>query len=113
MSIYLHYWKNTKELSSSTISKLPSVSIIIPVRNEALHIESLINDLLAQDYPAHLIEIIVVDDHSEDQTPNIVRKFQNERVRLISLNEYLLTQEISTAYKKKAIEAGVQSAKVN
>jgi cellulose synthase/poly-beta-1,6-N-acetylglucosamine synthase-like glycosyltransferase len=111
MSIYLHYWKNTKELSSSTISKLPSVSIIIPVRNEELHIESLLNDLLAQDYPAHLMEIIVVDDHSEDQTPNIVRKFQNERVRLISLNEYLLTQEIYTAYKKKAIEAGVQSAK--
>jgi len=111
MTIYLHSWESTKVFNYRSVSPLPSVSIVIPVRNEALHIEHLIYDLLQQDYPAHLIEIIVVDDHSEDQTPEIVRKINHERVHLIALDQYLLTQEITTAYKKKAIEAGVQSAK--
>ena len=111
MAIYLHSWKNTKAFSSSIEFPLPSVSIVIPVRNEELHIEQLIKDILAQDYPAHLIEIIIVDDHSEDKTPEIVRRFQNDNIHLISLDQYLKDQGVSTAYKKKAIEAGVQSAK--
>ena len=93
MTIYLHHWKNTEEFTTTTNTNFPSISIVIPVRNEEVHIEQLIKDLLAQDYPAHLIEIIVVDDHSEDQTPDIVRKFQNERVHLISLDQYLFNQE--------------------
>ncbi|HUH75255.1 MAG TPA: glycosyltransferase [Chitinophagales bacterium] len=109
MSIYLHYWNETQEFIPSSKSILPSVSIVIPVRNEEQHIAQLIQDLLAQDYPARLLEIIVVDDHSEDSTSEIVQNFQNERVRLIALDQYLLLQDISTAYKKKAIEAGVQS----
>lgn len=111
MSIYLHYWKNTKEYPSTSNTQLPSVSIVIPVRNEALHIEQLILNILAQDYPSHLIEIIIVDDHSEDETSQIVSKYVNERIHLIALDQYLLNQKTSTAYKKKAIEAGVQSAK--
>lgn len=111
MAIYVYHWENTQEFFSTTSAILPSVSIVIPVRNEELHIEQLIKDLLAQDYPAHLMEIIVVDDHSEDQTSEIVSKFLNERIHLIALDQYLFNQKISTAYKKKAIEAGVHSAK--
>ncbi len=44
----------------------PLVSILVPARNEAQNIEACVSSLLAQDYPC--FELIVLDDHSEDQT---------------------------------------------
>ena len=52
-------------------SDAPLVSILVPARNEALNIEACVRSLLAQDYPR--FEIIVLDDHSEDGTGDLVR----------------------------------------
>jgi len=49
-------------------SDLPFVSIILPIRNEVDHIDTCIGRLLAQDYPATRMEIIVVDGASDDGT---------------------------------------------
>lgn len=49
----------------------PLVSVLIPARNEALNIEACVKSLLAQDYPFY--EVIVLDDNSEDETPQILR----------------------------------------
>ena len=49
----------------------PLVSILVPARNEALNIEACVSSLLAQDYPRY--QIIVLDDHSDDGTGEIVR----------------------------------------
>ncbi len=54
-------------------SRLPSLSIIVPARNEAHNLGCLLPSLLAQDYPGEL-EIIVVDDHSTDGTGDAVRR---------------------------------------
>jgi cellulose synthase/poly-beta-1,6-N-acetylglucosamine synthase-like glycosyltransferase len=51
---------------------LPSVSIVIAARNEERNIEEALRSLLALDYPA--VEIVVVDDRSEDETGIIVRR---------------------------------------
>ncbi len=48
----------------------PLVSILIPARNEASNIAHCLRSLLNQDYPN--IEIIVLDDNSEDATFSIV-----------------------------------------
>ncbi|HRQ38352.1 MAG TPA: glycosyltransferase [Chloroflexota bacterium] len=45
----------------------PSLSIIIPARNEAANLHRLLPTLQAQQYPGEL-EILVVDDNSEDNT---------------------------------------------
>jgi len=50
----------------------PLVSILVPARNEARNIEPCVASLLAQDYPNY--ELIVLDDHSEDGTGDIVRR---------------------------------------
>lgn len=50
----------------------PEVSVIIPSRNEEKNIERIIKSLKAQDYPS--IEIIVVDDSSEDRTATLVEQ---------------------------------------
>ena len=48
----------------------PLVSVLVPARNEARRIVPCLRSLLAQDYPR--FEIIVLDDHSEDGTAQIV-----------------------------------------
>ena len=48
------------------------ISIIVPIRNEALFIAQSLNSLLAQDYPRDRFEILVVDGMSTDGTLAIV-----------------------------------------
>lgn len=57
-------------------SRLPLVSILMPVRNEEEYIARSLGSVLAQDYPAELIEVIVSDGMSDDQTRAIVRRLQ-------------------------------------
>ncbi|MBN1284416.1 MAG: glycosyltransferase family 2 protein [Anaerolineae bacterium] len=49
----------------------PTVSVILPVRNEAAFIRRCLEAVLTQDYP-HLIEVLVVDGMSNDDTCAIV-----------------------------------------
>jgi glycosyltransferase involved in cell wall biosynthesis len=61
---------------------LPPISILIPARNEARSIGAAIEAALATELVE--VEIIVLDDHSEDQTAAIVRRYveRDPRVRL-------------------------------
>lgn len=59
-------------------SPAPRVSVLVPARNEARNIEPCVRSLLAQDYPAAALEIIVLDDQSEDATPAILARLQAE-----------------------------------
>jgi chlorobactene glucosyltransferase len=62
----------------------PRISIIVPARNEGRQIERCVRSLLAQGYPN--LDVIVVDDRSEDATASIVERIAGEdsRVRLIT-----------------------------
>lgn len=80
------------------------VSIIIPARNEEENIGRCLDSLLMQDYPKDLMEIIVVDDQSTDQTANIVNNYQDGRIKLISI------LEDEKFGKKSAVSKGIQSA---
>ena len=54
------------------------VSVLVVVRNEEKNICSLINDLWQQNYPRESWELLIVDDHSSDSTPSIVRGLAKE-----------------------------------
>lgn len=84
------------------------VSVIIPARNEEKHILSCLEAVSLQSYPADLMEVIVVDDHSTDRTAELVANFGERSVRLIPLSEHLPDGHPINAYKKKAIETAVQ-----
>lgn len=86
-----------------------SISVIIPARNEADNIARCIESALAQDYPKELYEIIVVDDHSTDDTARIIQTFQG--VRYINLADYVDDKEQVTAYKKRALATGIAQSK--
>ena len=67
--------------------ELPPFSILIPAHNEALVIEKTLDAILASDYPAGQLEVVVVNDGSTDSTASIVQRISNqdERVRLINI----------------------------
>lgn len=52
---------------------LPSVSVIVPTFNREVTLKDTLAALLAQDYPLSLLEIIVVDNSSTDDTEGVVR----------------------------------------
>lgn len=86
-------------------------SVVIPARNEAANIEACIAGILAQNYPTHLFEIIVVDDFSEDNTAQIVLKIaqQHNNVRVLQLKDFTNNENL-IAYKKRAIEIAITEA---
>jgi biofilm PGA synthesis N-glycosyltransferase PgaC len=80
--VILNLWKLSKWLNRDVYEKArqeflfenPLVSIIIPGKNEGKHIYKLINSLKEQTYTN--IQIIVIDDGSDDETPTIGRDLQ-------------------------------------
>ena len=64
---------------------LPRVTVLTAAFNEARHIEATVRNKLEQDYPAHLLDVIVVSDESTDGTDEIVTRIAEAdgRVRLL------------------------------
>jgi cellulose synthase/poly-beta-1,6-N-acetylglucosamine synthase-like glycosyltransferase len=86
------------------------VSVIIPARNEAANIGACVRSIVQQDYPASLMEIIVVDDYSEDETAATAIAQGDGRVSIVSLRDILKDNEGVRAYKKKALGAGIAAS---
>ncbi len=84
-------------------------SILIPVRNEALTITDCLNSLMRQDYPVSNLEIIILNDHSTDETLSMVQTFINQQVathiKLVNLSDH-----IAEGAKKESITYGVSIA---
>lgn len=81
------------------------LSVIIPVRNEARQILNLLRDLESQNYPTELFEVLVVDDHSDDGTAQLIQEFipaTNLNLRLIRLAGHT-----ESTGKKAAIKQGI------
>lgn len=57
---------------------MQTVSVIVPVRNEAKAIEPTLRALLAQNYPRDRYEVLVADGGSDDETVPVVRRLQAE-----------------------------------
>lgn len=54
------------------------LTVVIPFRNEAARLPELIKDLQAQSYPAELISVILVNDHSTDGSEKLVSSLVEE-----------------------------------
>ena len=81
---------------------LPTVSIILPVHNEAVRVTAKMRNLLAQDYPVERLQIIVVGDACTDDTLDRARAEGAGRVLVIPL--------ATRAGKAAALNAGLTAA---
>jgi glycosyltransferase involved in cell wall biosynthesis len=66
---------------TSRISKVPTVSVILPTYNRAHLLPRAILSILNQTYQN--FELIIVDDASTDETPRVVKAFDDPRIRYI------------------------------
>lgn len=82
-----------------------TVSLLIAVRNEAGNIEKLIRDLLRQDFDPERLEVIIINDHSDDNTEGIVFEEAKTQKRL-----KLFTLPDSLSGKKAAVDYGIRKA---
>lgn len=105
---YRRLFTRLKPVSPATGMPATRFSIIIPARNEEESIAACLSSLFSQEYPAHLFEVIVIDDHSTDGTASVVRNMQqaHQNLKLIRLSE-TLEGKLLNAYKKKAIETAI------
>ena len=107
---YRKSWGSIPDFKVEANSELSTkISIIIPARNEEENIGYCLQSIIEQSYPAHLFEVLVVDDHSTDNTATIIKSYASNNVKLISLKDYLSANEINS-YKKKAIEISIQQS---
>jgi glycosyltransferase involved in cell wall biosynthesis len=60
---------------------MPKVSVIIPTYNRAKLVERAINSVLVQTFKD--FELFIIDDASTDNTKQIVKKFRDERIKII------------------------------
>ena len=60
------------DLAGTTAAPTPRVSIVLPARNEAVHIAACVRSIRASTWPD--LELIVVDDHSTDGTGDLARE---------------------------------------
>ncbi|MGO9650668.1 MAG: glycosyltransferase family 2 protein [Terriglobales bacterium] len=62
----------------------PAVSMVMVVRNEEQVVERKLKNLLSLDYPADLLQIVVVSDGSTDRTDDILRESaHNPRLSIV------------------------------
>jgi len=107
--------KNWDEIEEWTIPEnwKPSTfaTILIPARNEADNISNCLNSILEQNFSLNQFEIIVIDDHSEDETISTIENFQSKNIKVLKLNNF--PELKGKHYKKAAIELGIKNAKGN
>jgi cellulose synthase/poly-beta-1,6-N-acetylglucosamine synthase-like glycosyltransferase len=97
-------WAKLKAPASINRPYSTKVTILIAARNEEEKIALTIDDILAQDYPKELFEVIIADDHSTDRTAEIISSYADRKVRLLQLRD----DKVLNSYKKRAIAEAIK-----
>lgn len=77
---YIYFKALNNKGRKHNLKEKPLVSIIIPARNEEKNLSQLLSSLMKQDYEN--IEILVIDDKSEDKTWEIIEKYSEKDKRI-------------------------------
>ena len=73
-------FQKPRALVASSDADLPLISVLVPARDEEANIEACVRSLLALNYPH--FEVIVLDDHSSDDTYPILCRLRDQDYRL-------------------------------
>lgn len=101
-AIILYFFTGIYRVSQSGPGNSLSVSVLVPARNEAQNILACLQSLWEQTYPRDLYQVYVIDDHSTDQTAEVVRRFISDKPNF-HLLIHRSSQETPT-FKKQALK---------
>jgi glycosyltransferase involved in cell wall biosynthesis len=84
-----------------SMNELPTVTVIIPCRNERPYIGKCLDSVLAGDYPHELLEIIVADGMSDDGTREVLQSYhaRNAKIRCVDNPERIVPTGLNRAIK--------------
>ena len=104
---YLAGWFRLPEFKGrKDRAKIP-VTLIIPIRNEEKNIGPLLDGIAGQDYPADMVTVVFVDDHSEDNScQEILSGKSGQHIRIIELSG-------PEQGKKSAIRKGLEHSETD
>ena len=102
-------WGTFQHQKSKHQQNAPQVSIIVAARNEQQTLQRTIESLLQLDYPQDKLEILLVDDRSEDSTREIIQRFAQKYsfIKLIPIRAMIP----GLSGKQTAIHTAVQNAR--
>ena len=112
-----HFWQiwiaDADSQAVPALEDWPSVTAVVPARNEAASIEQTVKALARQNY-AGKFSIVVVDDHSEDGTGDLARKVGAESSTPTNV-EVVAAPPLETGWTGKlwALQAGVDATSAN
>lgn len=98
-------WLRYRPFKMPEGAKLPRVSVVIPAFNEGPMVERSVRSVAACDYPKDLLEIIVVDDGSRDDTFFHMQYIRREFADIVKLVRFP-----GNKGKREALCAGFRAA---
>lgn len=75
--------------AAPSLEAAPTLTVVVPARDEEARIGACLSSLLAQDYPRERLRVVLVDDSSQDRTLEIASMLQaqDERLEIVSAPE--------------------------
>lgn len=102
-------FRNVKTFESPNLSPKTAFTIVVPFRNEEKNLPKLLQSFSRLNYPIELVQIIMVDDFSKDQS---VKVYNNWRMAHDAVDTTLLENLIlSRSPKKDALGRAIPVAK--
>ncbi len=106
-AIILYFYIGLFRIKSVNQKNRLTVSVLVPARNEARNIEACLESLRNQTYPNDRFEVVVIDDHSTDETAQVVEKFISDKPNFRLLHHR--NNGSQPTYKKQALNFAIQS----
>jgi cellulose synthase/poly-beta-1,6-N-acetylglucosamine synthase-like glycosyltransferase len=112
IAYYHSAWNRLPEFVLPEKNASVFISVVIAARNEEGNINALLQSLYDQRYPKELFEVIIIDDHSTDNTWSLLQeqRLSPMQVKPLQLQEFVDERNVIASYKKKAIETGINAA---
>ena len=109
IAVYMRYifylWKGLNRINPGENERLFKVSIIVAMKNEIHYARRCLEALIRQNYQADLLEIIVVDDGSTDETPGILAEYAKNYPFV-----HVIRNGQDNTGKKSALHVGIQNS---
>ena len=107
---YLHFWKQIPQWKIPTsFQPQTKVTVIIPARNEAENIAACLDSVCQQNFPKELYEVLLVDDHSTDQTSEVATALSYTHLKIVTLADHVDKNKIQS-FKKMGIATAIDEA---
>jgi hopene-associated glycosyltransferase HpnB len=112
-----HFWQiwiaDSDAQAVSPLEQWPSVTAIVPARNEAASIGETVKAIASQNYPGKF-SLVVVDDHSDDGTGDLAREAASASGAQVKVSVLTAPSlELGWTGKLWALQAGVNATAAN